>query len=205
MTQTETPTPPPAAPPAATCPTCGNDIDRGQPFCLECGRRLNLDYKKPPSFRIPLALVALLVVALGVAAGFAVTQATQEDDQQPDAITVNDVEDPGIAQREAEQAATPTTPEQPAEVPDWPEGTRAYTVVLLATEDSKIAKATAAKAVANGNAAGLLKGKNFNGLPEKQFFVFSGQYEKQKEATDAARDLSADYPAAAARLIEPKP
>ena len=189
---TETPTPPVAADPRPKCPSCGNAVEPRQPFCLECGRRLALDYRKPPSFRVPLALVVLIVIAAGVAAGYAVTQATN-DDHGPDAITVGDPVDPGLAQlqkqqqeqaaRQQQQQAQGKAPSaSTSKAPGWPAGRSAYTVVLLTTKDKATANATAQKAIADGIDAGVLKGADFQGLPAGSYFVFSGQYDSTGKA-----------------------
>lgn len=49
-----------------SCPTCGARAEEGQLVCLECGSRVALDYRRPPSWRVPAAiLVAVVVLALG--------------------------------------------------------------------------------------------------------------------------------------------
>lgn len=53
------------------CPTCGAASEPGQLVCLECGSRISLGYRKPPSWRVPVAIIAilLLVVLGGLAVG----------------------------------------------------------------------------------------------------------------------------------------
>jgi hypothetical protein len=197
------------------CPSCGNEVEPRQPFCLECGRRLALGYRRPPSFRVPLALVAVVVIAAGIAAGYAVTQAVN-DDRGPDAITINDVVDPGLAQlqkqqqeqaaRQQQQQAQGKAPsESTSKAPAWPSGTSAYTIVLLTTKDKATANATAQKAIADGIDAGVLKGDKFQGLPAGTYFVFSGQYDTAAKAKSKVGTLTDAHPGAYARQIVPKP
>src|SRR5438270_7686330 len=56
-----------------SCPNCGAPADPGQLMCLECGSRLALDYDRPPSWRLPAAIVAavLLIAGIGVAVALA--------------------------------------------------------------------------------------------------------------------------------------
>lgn len=63
--------PPHADPESPHCPTCGAGSEPGQLVCLECGSRISLGYRKPPSWRVPVAIVAilLLVVLGGLAVG----------------------------------------------------------------------------------------------------------------------------------------
>jgi hypothetical protein len=212
---TETPTPPVAADPRPKCPSCGGDVEPRQPFCLECGHRLALGYRKPPSFRLPLALIGLVVIAAGVVAGYAVTQATN-DDHGPDAVTVSDVVDPGLAQlqrqqqqqaaRQAQQQAQGKAPSaSTSKAPGWPAGKTAYTVILLTTSDQATANATAQKAIADGIDAGVLKGDRFQGLPAGSYFVFSGQFGSAGKAKAQVGTLTDAHPGAYARQIVPKP
>src|SRR3954471_16301968 len=66
---------PPAAqaPETLSCPTCGPPADDAQLMCRECGSRLALGYQRPPSWRLPAAVigVVLLIVGIGVAIALA--------------------------------------------------------------------------------------------------------------------------------------
>lgn len=66
----------------ATCPTCDARAEAGQLVCLECGSRVALDYHRPPSWRVPVAIV-IAVVLLAVA-GAAVALNAIGDDAQRD-------------------------------------------------------------------------------------------------------------------------
>lgn len=218
--QTQAP-PPPAAQPQAACPGCGKPVDRGQPFCLDCGRRIGHEYRRPPSWRIPAALIALLVIAAGVAAGFGVTQLTNKD-EGPDTITVKTGPD-GVVEAdpgEAPTAAAPTpapaqpqptapapAPAQPAEPTGpatWPKGEEAYTVVLLTTKSRQTADETAQKAVAAGLPAGVLESDDFKRFEPGLYVVFAGQYDNVDAASDKATQASDKNPGAYARFVEPK-
>ena len=74
MTKTATRT----APSGTKCPTCGAEAESGALICLECGSRITLAYRRPPSWRVPATIVTLIV--LGVAAGtYLVIQALEDD------------------------------------------------------------------------------------------------------------------------------
>ena len=49
------------APETVECPNCGAHADAGQLMCLECGSRLALGYQRPPSWRLPAAIVGVLI------------------------------------------------------------------------------------------------------------------------------------------------
>jgi predicted nucleic acid-binding Zn ribbon protein len=219
--QTEAPPTPPAAAPQATCPGCGKPVDAGDSFCLDCGHRIAQRYRRPPNWRIPVVLIALLVIAIGVAAGFGVTQLTNKE-EGPETITVG----PGLggAPADPSQTATapaptpapaqpqPTTPAPESGEPEakpnapgaWPEGQEAYTVVLLTTKSKKTADDTAEKAVAGGLEAGVLKSDDFARFEPGLYVVFAGQYDNVEAASDKAQQLSDDNPGAYARFVEPK-
>jgi predicted nucleic acid-binding Zn ribbon protein len=219
------PSPPATDPQQATCPGCGKPVDPSRPFCLECGRRIGHDYKRPPNWRIPLGLIAALVVAAGIAAGFGITALTGND-EGPKSITVqtgpNGVTeaDPG----EAPTAAAPTPapaqpppppapapePAPPAEEPQasgpetWPEGEEAFTVVLLTTKSKQTADETADKAIAAGLPAGVLESSDFKRFEPGLYVVFSGQFDNVDAASTKAQQVSDKNPGAYARFVEPK-
>ena len=60
------------------CPTCGAPAETGQLICLECGSRIALGYRRPPGWRLPVAIVSLVVLAAAGGIYFGV-QALQDD------------------------------------------------------------------------------------------------------------------------------
>ena len=216
MTATQAP-PPPAPDTAGKCPNCGSSVDPSQPFCLECGRRVAHGYRKPPSWGIPVALVALLVIAAGVAAGFGITQLTGEE-EGPEQITVRadrpagaDQADPGETPTAAAPTPAPAQPPaedqaapQPGSPAAWPDGEEAYTVVLLTTKSKETADATASKAAQSGLDAGVLKSDDYKRFESGLYVVFAGQYDSIDAASNKAQELTKDNPGAFARFVEPK-
>src|SRR3954449_12044502 len=59
-----------------TCPNCAAPADSEQLMCLECGSRLALGYKRPPSWRLPAAVVAGFLLMAGIGAAIALAAAT---------------------------------------------------------------------------------------------------------------------------------
>ena len=47
------------------CPRCGAPAERGQLVCLECGARIALVYRRPPSWKMPVAITAVVALLLG--------------------------------------------------------------------------------------------------------------------------------------------
>ena len=226
MQTQQAPPPPPAADAPPACPSCGKPVEPAQPFCLECGRRIAHGYRRPADWRIPIALVAALVIALGVAAGFGITELTDRD-EGPETITVRTdaggatPADPGEATptpgtpppgAQPPAATAPAAPTPPATPPEptrgrpsaWPPGEEAYTVVLLTTKDRSAADDAAAKAAAAGESAGVLDSADYQRFDPGSFVAFSGQFDTVEAATEKARQLGGDFPGAYARFIEPK-
>src|SRR3954447_17759261 len=68
--------------PETTCPHCCAPADEGQLVCLECGGRIGLDYRRPPGWKLPLAIVAVLLAALAVAFGLGLHEITDTADDE---------------------------------------------------------------------------------------------------------------------------
>ena len=199
-----------------SCPTCGAPAERGQLVCLECGSRIALAYKRPPSWKIPI--VILLVLGTLVVAG-AVLAYEAIDDDAKDEVAATPLK-PKQAQTSDRRPQTserrakpePKTDPRPATTPEglvpkgklytWPKGLRAFTVVLLSTEDR--ASATSyANSVAGARDAkvGVIRADDFETLPKGFFVVFGGSYETRARADRAAARLGAKYQGAFAQLV----
>jgi hypothetical protein len=164
-----------------SCPHCGAPADRGQLMCLECGSRLALDYDRPPTWRLPAAIVGvvLLLAGLGVAIALAAggdnskttaatpPQSTAQPAQaapgdapptasQPTPAPTGSTTTPAPAASGASTTATgttPTTTPAPAttDASGWPPGKSAFTVVLA----SLPSKAAAEQKLSAAQAAGI--------------------------------------------------
>ncbi len=67
----------PASP--ARCPRCGIELAGGQEWCLECGTAARTVIAPPPSWRLPIALVAVVVALCGTALAWAFVTLTDND------------------------------------------------------------------------------------------------------------------------------
>jgi septal ring-binding cell division protein DamX len=105
----------------------------------------------------------------------------------------------------AEPSATPgVTPTPDAAsttggLAEWPEGERAWTVVLASTRSRSEAE-TKARAAA-GEEAGVLRSDDYTSLRKGYWVVFSGQYDSRDAAEDAAEGAAGD---AYARRVVPR-
>src|SRR3954447_26985179 len=65
-----------AAAETPTCPNCAAPADSEQLMCLECGSRLALGYKRPPSWRLPAAVIGVVLLIAGIGVAIALTSVT---------------------------------------------------------------------------------------------------------------------------------
>jgi hypothetical protein len=210
---TEEGAPDAVAPDALTCPNCGAPADPGQLMCLECGSRLALGYQRPPSWRLPAAVVGivLLIAGIGVAIALAAvtdnaTKTTAAAPTQP-APAAAPADTPPTASQPAPAPTTSTatpapsdggtasgTTSTPAPAPPatattagWPPGKSAFTVVLASMPSQADAqkKLDAAKAAGIATAA-ILHSDDFPTLNAGYWVVFDGQYDAIDQAQSQA-------------------
>src|SRR4051794_28472535 len=143
-----------AAPEPTACPNCGAPADAGQLMCLECGSRLALGYKRPPSWRLPAALVAAVLLIAGIGLAVALASGTgnankttagtptqpapaQAPADTPPTASQRTPAPPGSTPTPAPAAGTtsgttssPTPAPAPPPATGWPPGKSGFTVIL---------------------------------------------------------------------------
>jgi zinc-ribbon domain len=199
-------------PETLSCPNCGAPADPGQLMCLECGSRLALGYQRPPSWRLPAAVVGtvLLIAAIGVAIALAgvtgdanktsaaapTTQAAPPQaapaDTPPTASTptptpTTSTATPAPTDSATGGTATPAPAPADAAPAGWPPGKSAFTVVLASMPTKAAAEDKLAKAKAAGIAgAAVLHSDDFPTLNPGYWVVFDGQYDSVDQAQSTA-------------------
>jgi hypothetical protein len=217
------------APPRAetTCPHCGAAADEGQLVCLECGGRIGLDYRRPPGWKLPLAIVGVVLAALAVAFGFGLHEITDNaDNEVASAGAGKPRPQPKPAARTgkpaaAEKPAARSKPKRPAEprpanprpkgkprpaaslpgVPGWPAGRSGYTVVLLSASDRKSARSFARTARQGGTRVGVLRSNDYPSLEKGFWIVYSGVYPTRRQAERAVTKVSRGFPGAYPQFV----
>jgi hypothetical protein len=207
----------------ASCPNCGEPVDRRQLVCLNCGARVALrertSWAREPLTALAAALLVVIVVGAGLF-GFAISELASDDgDEPPRAAAENTAqapagEGPAVVSggeqtaRTAEEPAEEPAPEAPTEeaprtdrVPGWPAGLSAHTVVLVTSSDRAAALNVAKQARASGLEAGLMRSEPYD-LGTGLWIVFSGQFTTPDGAERQAAQLEDRYPGAYPQRIQ---
>jgi cytoskeletal protein RodZ len=175
-------------------------------MCLECGGRLALDYQRAPSWRLPAAIVGVVVLLAGIGVAIALaavtnnaaeTTAAAPTQPVPPAQSAPGDTPPTTPQAtpapQAPAATTPTpatpTPATPtlAAATGWPPGKSAFTVIIasMPTKAAAEQKLQAAKDAGITTAA-ILHSDDFPTLRAGYWVVFDGQYDTIDQATQQA-------------------
>ena len=179
----------PARTPSATqvtCPRCGARAERDQLFCLECGERLSIGYRRPPSWRLPAAIIAGVVLITGAAMAFALVEITDDADRV--ASAPGPTAPPAQTAPQGEEAAEEEEPPAPdegqaaGESQEWPDDTSGYPVILLSTTTRGGAETTARQAIQAGVPAGVLRSSDYSSLNPGFWVVFAGELDSIEEA-----------------------
>jgi hypothetical protein len=204
-----------AAPETEACPNCGAPADPGQLMCLECGSRLALDYQRAPSWRLPAAIVGVVVLLAGIGVAVALAAVTNNAGKTtaaapavaapaptspadtppttsqaapaPQPATTTPAPAAGGTPATGTGAGTTATPAPAPAATGWPPGKSAFTVILasMPTKADADTKLQAAKAAGITTAA-ILHSDDFPTLRSGYWVVFDGQYDTIDQATTQA-------------------
>jgi septal ring-binding cell division protein DamX len=212
----ETPPAPETTPEQRTCPRCGAALTPEQEWCLECGADVGATVAGPPSWRGPVALVAVLLAVAAVALILALVELAGDPEQvseQPAAAPT------ATAPPVTAPTPAPTTTPPPAEsttvppsgdtggtsdIAEWPAGTEGWTVVLESSATETAAETRARELAEQGVPVGLLNSDDYGSLEPGRFVVFSGQYDSRRAADDALGSLSSQVEGAYVRRVAPE-
>jgi hypothetical protein len=174
----------------SACPRCGQDLDLGQEYCLECGIRIPGPTSLGTIERgggswIRRALLGLLVAVAGAAAGVAAVDETGGG--RTELVTATG----GFAAPPATDTVTLPAGEGSESIIDWPAGENGWTIAL-ATLPQSLGKQRALARARQASRAGLtsvgvLDSSRFASLHPGYWLVFAGIYGSEAEATSALR------------------
>lgn len=195
------------------CPSCGGPLAPEQLFCLTCGARVGLSYRKAPSWMLPVAVIAVVLVAAGAGLAFALNEISGDSERAasaPSPIETLETEQPPpagpaeSAQGEREAAQQPPAPASArgGGIAEWPKRTSAYTVVLLSADNRPGAEVRARDAIRRGIPAGVLHSDDYPSLNKGYWVVFAGEFDAEKEAQEKAAKYAAQgFPGGYARFV----
>ena len=219
------------APTTTTCPRCGAPLRPDQDWCLNCGTAVTTEVAGAPGWRTPVAIVAAVLLLAAAALVFAFLQISDDADRvaqapaptpAPTAAPVTPTATPTPPEAVTpppEPTATPSpetsptpgttatpapTPGAPGAVGTWPEGRDAWTVVLFSSTRRAEADDKAKEFADQGKPVGVLDSDDYTTLRGGYWVVFSGQYETQEDAQEAAEGFGATAPGAYARQVTPR-
>jgi DNA-directed RNA polymerase subunit RPC12/RpoP len=203
----------------ATCPNCGEPVDRRQLVCLNCGARVALrertSWAREPVTVVAAVLLVVIVIGTGLF-GFAISELTSDDGDEPTQAAAPSTtrepaaEAPAVVSGGEQQARTAEEPQpsrgsDPLEgsdrVPGWPKGLSAHTVVLVTSSDRAAALNVAKRARGSGLEAGLMRSEPYD-LGTGLWIVFSGQFTTPEGAQRQAAQLADRYPGAYPQRVQ---
>lgn len=205
----------------ATCPSCGEPVDRRQLVCLNCGARVALkertSWAREPVTAVAAVVMAVIVIGAGLF-GFAIAELTSGDGDDGARAAAESTtrepaqEGPAVVSGDEQPARTAEEPQpsrgsDPLEgsgadrVPGWPDGLRAHTVVLVTSGDHASALNAAKEARASGLEAGLIRSDPYD-LGTGLWIVYSGQFTTPEGAARQAAQLAERYPGAYPQLVQ---
>jgi len=204
----------------ASCPNCGEPVERRQLVCLNCGARVALrertSWAREPVTAVATVLVAVIVIGAGLF-GFAISELTSGDGDDdggsgerasttaPEApagrtdTTADEPQAPAVVTGSAQDE--PGAPRRERGVPGWPRGLTAHTVVLVTSSDRAAALNVAKEARSTGLEAGLMPSDPYD-LGTGLWIVYSGRFTTREGAQRQASQLAGRYPGAYPQLIQ---
>jgi len=202
--------------PAPACGRCGAPMAPEQDWCLECGHAATTRLLRPPSWRLPVAIVLAVMALVGGAVALAVASLGDDADR----VASRPVAPLPTATAERPSAGTggATTATEPADtvpgaaeaagsdVPEWPEDLVAFTVVLDTAASREQAEQRARALVEGGADAGILSGERYASFDPAQWVVWRGRYERadRDKADEAAAKLRAAGLEVSVVLVRPR-
>jgi cytoskeletal protein RodZ len=190
-----------------TCPTCGAPAkERGQLICLECGSRIALGYRRPPSWKLPVAIAVAVGAVLLVLAVLGWHAINDNTDNEVAKAPIKVKQKPATAKAKAKAKAPAKKAAAIVKkngIYTWPKGLAGYTIVLQSTSDQASATNLAKAANTGTTKAGVIAGSDFKNLQKGLYLVFAGQYKSQAAAEHSAAGLSTRYQGAYTQKVIP--
>jgi hypothetical protein len=192
------------------CPSCDLPAQRGQLICLSCGTRMALDRGSSDRRAVAIAGGAMALVAT-ISLLLVVTSLTGDDDPGQATASAPDRERPAARARQPERVSADRALWQykakanrqlASSAGTWPTEQVGWTVVLSTMYDEEGAESFARDVEDSGVDAGVISTEEHPTLGTGVWYVFSGVYDDEIEAGEAAAELALAYPGAFTQYVE---
>jgi cell division septation protein DedD len=216
----QTTAPKPESSTDARCPNCGEPAKADQLVCLRCGGRMALDYRRPPGWKLPAAIVAGVALVAVVAFGFGLREITHN--ARTEVADAGPAAPPPKKKPAAAKKQQPTAPKKKAAAQKparkkpavqkatrraarpagtWPAGKRGFTLILVSVDNRASAQSTARSIRGSGVPAGYLRSNDYRSLQKGFWYVYTGVYKTRAKAEKAVAKLGRGYPGAYVQLV----
>jgi hypothetical protein len=192
------------------CPSCDLPAQRGQLICLSCGTRMALDRGSSDKRAVAIAGGAMVLVAT-ISLLLVVTSLTGDDDPGQATASAPDRERSAARARQPERVSADqalwrykakANRQLASSAGTWPPGQVGWTVVISTMYDEEGAESFARDVEDSGVDAGVLSTEEHPALGTGVWYVFSGVYDDEIEAGEAAAELAAAYPGAFTQYVQ---
>ena len=174
-------------------------------MCLECGSRVALDYRRPPSWRVPAAILAAVVLLVLGGTAVAIKRIGDDAEREVRRTPVKVGDGRGGKEKPAakKEPARPAALVKQGALYTWPRELEGFTVVLLSAEDRPSAEEFARSASEGAPAKiGVIRADDFKSLPQGFYVVFAGHYKDRAAADQAVARLKPRFSGAFAQAVE---
>ncbi len=163
---------------------------------------MTLAYRRPPSWRVPAAIVVAVLLLAVAATAVALNKIGDDADREVGRTPIKVKGGKGGGAAQKTKAGTALV--KHGVLYDWPRDLKAFTVVLMSAGDRASAEKFARSASEGAPAKiGVIRADDFKSLPKGSYLVFAGQYKDRPTAGKAAARLGERFSRRSPQLVAP--
>jgi len=184
------------------CDRCGTPLAHDQEWCLECGTAQAI-IRHPPDWRIPLGIVATIVLLVLAAFAIALTNLASEANRSAASVTLTRTVPAAKASTTSSASTAHAATRPPAPVIGyWGRGRPGWTVALASSPTKSGAVKIAQHYLHGGLVVGVLNSSAHPSMTPGEWLVFAGHYPDETAARTAQnRLLARGYNTVSVRLV----